>query len=293
MKLLRPLTVTDAELTSSTVAETDAAAYNAGTTYAAGAKVLYQHRVYESAADGNVGNTPSTSPDKWTNTGPSNRWAMFDRAVGTLTKTGATLTVVMQAGLIDALAFLETQAASAVIRLVNDTTTVFLKTVSFEAGGKAITDWYQYFTAPVGRARSMVIENIPMYADATLTVTLTHESAVECGAMLLGTIYPLGETQARPQLSFSDYSLKETNAFGVTDFVERAWAKKASLQVVVPTSSVDDILSELVSVRARPVLYIGDKRLDWLRIYGLARRAEVTVEYIDFSYLTLELEGLI
>lgn len=293
MKLLRPLTVTDAELTSSTVAEADAPAYNAATTYPAEAKVLYQHRIYESAAAGNVGNTPSTSPDKWVDTGPSNRWAMFDRAVGTLTKSGTTLTVVMQAGLIDALAFLETQAASARVRLVNNTTTVFDRTISFEAGGKAITDWYLYFFAPVGRAKSMVVEDIPMYGDGTLTVTLTHETAVECGALLLGTIYPLGETQARPQLSFSDYSRKETNAFGATDIVERAWAKKASLQVVVPTSSVDEVLGELVRVRARPVLYIGDKRLDWLRVYGLAKRAEVTVEYIDFSYLTLELEGLI
>jgi hypothetical protein len=295
MKLLRPIAVTDAVLQSSTVVEADAAAYNPATTYAAGAVVMYGHRLYKSAADGNLGNTPGApaSADKWTDTAPTNRWAAFDNAVGTVTSTGQTLTMVFQPGYIDALAFLETQAANASISLVSGSTLVYSRHVTFEAGGKDITDWYMYFFAPVGRKKSAVVEDIPMYENGVLTVTLTHESNVQCGVLLMGTMYPLGETLARPSLSFQDFSRKATNDFGVTTLVERPFKKLASLQVKVPTSSVDELLDELAKVRARPVLYIGDGRLDWLRVYGLAKRAEVSVEYVDYSFLTLDLEGLI
>jgi len=40
MRIIRPTTITDAMLTSSTVAETDHAAYNGATTYALGDRVI-------------------------------------------------------------------------------------------------------------------------------------------------------------------------------------------------------------------------------------------------------------
>lgn len=67
--LIRPFAVTDAALTASDVVETPPAAYNAGTTYAAGDRVSVLSgtvaTVYESLQAGNTGNTPASSPLWW------------------------------------------------------------------------------------------------------------------------------------------------------------------------------------------------------------------------------------
>lgn len=293
MKLLRLTTITDDNFASSSVPENDRPVYTAGTTYAFGDEVIYYHRIYRSTANDNLGNDPRVRADKWVATGPTNRWAMFDRAIGTLTEAGTTLTVVLTPGYIDALAMLETQATSARVTMTSNDTVVYDKELTFESGGKAITDWYQYFFAPVGRIKSMVLENLPMYPNGIVTVTLNHEENVECGVLMVGTMSFLGDTLSRPQLSFVDYSRKNTNEFGVTDVVERPWAKKAAMQVKVPTTSVDDIMTLLASVRARPSLYIGENKLDWLRVYGITKRAEAVIEYVDYSILALDIEGLI
>ena len=86
MRLIRPTTLTDAMLTSSTAPETDYPAWSSVTAYTVGARVILTatHRRYEAlAASTNV--SPSTDPTKWLDLGPTNRWAMFDARVGTAT----------------------------------------------------------------------------------------------------------------------------------------------------------------------------------------------------------------
>ena len=70
MRVIPPLAITDARLTSSSVPEVAPAAYAAGTTYALatrvgvlGLKGLID--VYESLQAGNLGNTPASSPTWW------------------------------------------------------------------------------------------------------------------------------------------------------------------------------------------------------------------------------------
>lgn len=74
MKVIPPIAITDAKLTSSTVYETVPTAYDAGTTYADGDIVSVagsnnSHTVYESLQGGNTGNTPASSPLWWVSRG--------------------------------------------------------------------------------------------------------------------------------------------------------------------------------------------------------------------------------
>lgn len=291
MRFIRPTIITTAMLASSSVAETDQPAWSSGTTYAAEAKVIHAHRVWESLANSNVGHQPDTSPTWWTDTGPTIRWAMFDRSVGTKTVADTTLTVALTPGAIDSLALLEVQAASVYVKLVSGTTTVYERTVSLEGGGQAIDDWYEYFFAPVGRKKNLVLEDLPAYSNGTLTVTLSHETAVKCGVLLVGRSYSMGDTLARPKVGIVDYSRKETDQFGVTDVVERAFSKRANVEIIVPTAFVDDILDQLAAVRATPVLWIGGVR-DALRIYGFYKTFEIDIAYPDKSFCSMTLEGL-
>jgi hypothetical protein len=73
-RVIPPLLVTDALLTSSTVVETAPTAYNGATTYAAGdtasvAGAAGLITVYESLQSANTGNAPESSPDWWKSRG--------------------------------------------------------------------------------------------------------------------------------------------------------------------------------------------------------------------------------
>lgn len=70
--IIRPIEITDAILTSSNVPEATQTAYNAGTTYASGAIVGefaavngQPQAIYLSLQNGNLGNTPASSPTWW------------------------------------------------------------------------------------------------------------------------------------------------------------------------------------------------------------------------------------
>jgi hypothetical protein len=109
---VRPVTLTDATLISSTVAEpsgSDPAVWNGGTTYAAGAlvRLAATHRVYESLQAANTANDPNTTGSLWwSEVSGTNRWAMFDGSVSSATSGATPLTVVMAPGIVDALVLL-------------------------------------------------------------------------------------------------------------------------------------------------------------------------------------------
>jgi hypothetical protein len=95
MKVIPPLTITDAMLASSTAIETAPAAYVAGTTYANGAQVSVAGSLgaldcYVSLQSSNVGHTPATSPTFWAYAGttyapysPGTTYADGQRAIDT------------------------------------------------------------------------------------------------------------------------------------------------------------------------------------------------------------------
>ena len=89
MRVIPPLTITDAILTSSSAPETAPAVYVGGTTYALNALVYTGTRggvltVWKSKAGANAGNTPASSPTWWLNTGTTysvydgSAWALGD-----------------------------------------------------------------------------------------------------------------------------------------------------------------------------------------------------------------------
>lgn len=83
MRVIPPIAITDAILTSSSVVETPPAAYVAGTTYAAGALVSTGTvggviTAWKSLAASNVGHPPASSPTWWINIGTT--YAVYDVA---------------------------------------------------------------------------------------------------------------------------------------------------------------------------------------------------------------------
>ena len=112
-QIIEPHTVTDVMLVSSTVPETDYAAWNAATSYTVGTKVIRTttHKVYENLIAGVDATLPENATGgatpRWLDLGATNSWAMFDDKVGTATTSASTLTVVLDPGSISGIGLLE------------------------------------------------------------------------------------------------------------------------------------------------------------------------------------------
>lgn len=297
MRVIRPVSIGDAALVSSEVAETDHPEYASGTTYAAGDKVILSstHRRYESVAGANIGHSPATSPDKWTDIGPTNRWAMFDDSIGTSTTRTGSVMVEIAPGAIDALALIDTEAESADVTMTVGATVVYEGSRSFMNSGVPINNWFVYFFEPIGRKNVAIFLDLPSYPAAVTKIEINGGGAVAdvaVGALIVGNSADLGMTEQGVGLGIIDYSRKETNAFGVTRVVERSWSKSMRLRTLVLTDQVDAVQRLLAGLRARPVLWLGDGGFDSMAVYGFYKDFAVDVAFETVSYCSLTVEGL-
>lgn len=296
MKLIRPIEITDAMLSSSTVAENDYPAWNAGTAYVTGNRVILAstHRRYEALA-ASTGVNPASDPTKWLDLGPTNRWAMFDARVGTASTRTASLQAVLAPGAVDAVALIDTDAEGATVTLTVDGTVTYSRTQSFNLGGNAIDNWFSWFFEPIGRKSSLLFLDVPVYANGVVSVTITRDNpadTVSCGTLLVGRQFSIGETEHGADIGIIDYSRKEADQFGVISVVERAFAKRMTARVVMQTDAVDDVHRNLAALRAIPVLWIGSETFESLTVYGFYKEFSIDLAYPTVSYCSLTIEGL-
>lgn len=279
MKVVPPIPVTGATLTSSSVAETDHAAWSNVTTYSAGQRVIKTatHLVYESIAGSNLNNDPATSPTKWLTVGATNRWAMFDEAVGSVTSDDDEIEVVLTPGrAIKAVAVLDTDAAT--VRVL------------VEEGGDTLYDETQTRDAD---QTNILFLDLPEDAAATITVTMASPSAVVAvGTLIIGNIIDLGDTEAGPSIGITDFSRRVTDDFGNTVVVERGWSKRMAIKSKIDADDIDPVQVQLASLRARPCLWIGELGRDSLTIYGFMKDFSIDQPFETTGFLSLTIEGL-
>lgn len=302
MKLIPPITINDSNLTSSNVPETDYTAWNSGTTYAIGDKVIRTtsttHRIYESLRNSNTNNTPEdnltgTTP-YWLDIAPTNKYAMFDGLVGTATTQANNITVTIAAGKIDSVALLDLTAAS--VRIVATSVlgggTVYDKTSSLILGTGS-TGWYSYFTSDLVRRNNFLATDIPSFTDLIVTIYILDPFAnVSCGVCVLGKYKDLGYTQTKFTASIIDYSRKDVDAFGNFTITKRRFSKRFTGNVFLPPGNSDTVVRTLTDVRSTAIVWIGDDNFDSTFIYGYYREFEVMVEYDHISWCNITIEGL-
>ena len=268
LQLIQPIDVTDAVLAASDMAENDHPQWASGVTYAAGARVILPatHRIYESLVDGNVGANPAASSGKWLDVAPTNRWAMFDQALGSATVSGAGIDVTLNAGAATALALLDVVGTAVRVRVGG-----YDRTMAVGPGATTFLD-------------------LPG-TGAPIRVTIDGNGGVAVGTLLVGRLVSLGVTEAGPTASINDYSRKEIDDFGEVTVVQRAWSKKMAAKALIDTAALDVVFNRVAAVRARPSLWIGQSGIDCLTIYGFFKDFSIEVGE-TVSKLSLSIEGL-
>ena len=300
MKFIRPTTITDAVLLSSTVPETDYPAWNAATAYALSARVISNHAIYERAVAGTSPTPPGSDPINWIAVGPTNRWAMFDQKMGTVTTASETLTVVLSPGRINSLALLGVQASTVTITLQAAGATVYSASLDLDSGN-SVGNWYEYFYEPIYQQTEVVITDlldaalldVPAYGEGVLTVTLARPgAAVAVGMLVVGLVTDIGGTHDGAQVSIRDFSRKEADAFGNFNLVQRDYSKQMSVDVVVPRNQVDRVTKTVSRYRATNVVWIGSTDFGSLIVYGFLADWSMVIENYAISKFTAKIEGM-
>lgn len=305
MSIIKPVTLTDAMLTSSTAAETDYTAWNAATAYVVGDKAMRAvsgvHKNFENLIAGvnatNPEDATTGATPRWLDLGATNRWAMFDTKVGTATVLASPLTVVMQPGSVGGVALLELVGAQVVVSMKDAPagTTVYTDTLSLD--GTIITSFYDWFYEDFVQLTDITITDLPtQYVACELTISITSLAGnVECGVCHFGKVYEIGTTQMGASVGIISYSVKTTDAYGAVTVTPRANSKRNTLSLVTDKALFNRNYRLLASLDSIPCIYIatGAAGYEPLIVYGFYKDFSIVVEYYATHLTNLEIEGLV
>ena len=301
MKVIRPITIDAAKVVSSSAVE-DHEVWDSGKTFAKEDRVVFSETIYESLIDANVGKQPDTHLNDWLAVGASNRMSMFDLQVNTQTKAQETLTVAFAPGKsFDSVAFLNLAG-----RLVNLTVyeapggrVVHTDEADLDNSSLNVINWYTYFFEDFDFLSEVIFQNIPPYSTGVVEVIVSSGAGelVAIGSTSVGTMIELGSTQYGLNFGIRDYSIKEfDNDFGTVKFVERAFSKRMTSNLLIPNQRLNYIAKTLQDLRAVPTLYIGtdcDPKYAVTAVFGFIKDWNVEIPYYDHSLISIEISGLI
>lgn len=306
MKIIPPISVTDAKLTASNVPETDYTEWSSITSYTTGQTVRVTttgvHRIYE-ALTGSTNKPPQSNPTEWLDIGPTNRWAMFDGKVGTYTESSAAWTVgagngiqieILPGEIVNSVALLEVYAESVTVE-VDDPIDgiVYTQTVNLVDNG-IVGDLYEYFFTPIERLQTLLLTDLPAYGTATVRISIDKsDGAAKCGQLIAGQQQEIGDLLYGAGVGILDFSRKDTDEFGLVTIIERDYSRRASFDVSIPAARTDYILRLLARYRATAVLWVGAEHRPSTIVYGYYRDFNVVLSNAVFTDMTIEVEGLV
>jgi hypothetical protein len=276
--------------------------WSSATTYALGAKVVYGiYGTYQSLQAGNLNHTPPiTSPFNdayWVRTGPTNKMAMFDDQISSVSSGTSDIIFAVVASAIDSVALLNITASKTNIAVTDKDTKALVYHNSQQLSGGESLDWYGYFFYDSDTQKtSSIYLDIPPAANSLITIKVSGTGTVSVGTYVNGQIKSLGGTQYGVSAGIIDYSRKETDEFGNTTFTKRNFSKRMNASVSLTNSNLNRVQRILYDLRATPVLWIASTDAQFeepLIIYGFYRDFSTEISYPTHSICNLQVEGLI
>lgn len=297
MQVVQPLTINDSRLTSTNVAENDYAAWNPATSYAVGDRVIRTtgvHKIFERLVAGTTATAPESDTVNWLEVSATNAWKMFDTVNSSQTTNADTIEVTITPGqVVNTVALLNVSALTIQI-VVDDPVDGVVYDETFDMQSPPLLpDWYNYFFDPITQKRDLVAQ-IPSYGSADIDIVIDKTgNTAACGTCLLGKALEIGDgVQYGARVGIQDYSRKERNQFGDFIIVQRSFSKRANWSMLLPNSQVDSVQQLLADLRTTPTLYIGSSEFASTFIFGYYKDFDITIQYVEHSICSLELEGL-
>jgi hypothetical protein len=304
MRVLPPTIVTDATFTSSTIAEPDAGETTwAAGTYATGVKRINitTHRIYEVVADPSTADDPIVgvlaTPPTWSDIGPTNKWAMFDTVIGTVSTDNLTLSVVLDPdAVVNGVAGFNINGATSInVTMTDPSAGVVYNNDVPMLDNSSVIDFYEYFFEPIVNITSFVLLDLPAYINASTTFTAIGAGDVTVGTFVYGNQISLGVANHGTSLQLLDFNIRERDTFGnfkVT--TDRRTAKLVDYDVTIPTSKVGYVYNTLSRLTTIASVWGGTGEPDdSTLVYGYYRNMNINIDAPSVSSATIQIEGLV
>jgi hypothetical protein len=176
--------------------------------------------------------------------------------------------------------------------VASDTITVYDNVFAMQSDS-GITSWFDYYSEEIAYSADLVVSNMPLYPNPTIRIVVySSTGAVSVGNCALGQTRDIGGTTYGAKAGIQDYSRKETDDFGNTSLIQRAYAKRSTFRSVVNNNQVDQVFDLLATLRATPIVWLGSDDYSMTWGYGWLRDWAIEVAFPTVSHLAIEMEGL-
>lgn len=297
MQVINPVDIAGSNIISTNAVNTYAD-WSSTATYSKTDRVTYNSYYWESLVDSNTNQNPESTTLQWVKVSPSNKSAMFDMQISSQTITTGNLEVSIKPGkAVNCLTLFNLSGLEVTLQVLDTVggTEIYNKTVGLD--GTYIQDWYSYFFDEYSFRQEVVFNGIPPYLDCVINLTVTPGTGGEAkvGSFVTGTLVQIGETQQGMSYGIRDYSLKETDEFGVVSFVQRNFSKRMHPTVFVNNGRLNYVSKLLTNIRAKPTAWMAttDDRFEGTIVYGYYKDFNIEVPYPNHSLISIEIEGLI
>lgn len=296
MIIVKPLTVTESNLTASNILENDAPDWTPSTPYDLGDEVIFDHRVYESLEganesqpdEGAIAESPS-----WLDLGPTNRYRMWDAVPAPQSIRAGNIDVtVTPESTINAVGLINVNANSVTVQVIDSVDGVVYSQTRSLQDVSEITDWYSYFFEPITVKNDLVFLDLPNYASPVRVIVNAGSGTASVGEVVLGRQQELGCTQYGSSLGLRDYSRVEQDDFGNYDITRRRFSKTFDYDVIVERDSTATVQRALTRVRSTATLFIGKEDREETIIYGFYRDMQIVLTQPTFVDMSVECESL-
>lgn len=293
MDIVRILPVTPAMVATDAV-DADPA-WSGPTTYADQARATHQRRIWLSLQSGNTGHEPGQPGSEawWSDAGPSNRWAMFDDEVGTVSTRAGSLSVTINGIGAPMVALLNVRGKTARCVSVHGAATVYDRTVQLW-DTSVIADWADYFFAEPEFRGEALFEGLPGVPGQSVTVTVTAAgSSAQIGMCLPGRPFFAGDERFGVQRSGNDYSTVTFDPYGKATIRRRGYAREISTQTRLHNREFDRLARRLDQIASEPVLVLSGRPVaEATIVYGLVSYS-LDLATPRYSYASIDAKGLI
>ncbi|MBU0749155.1 MAG: hypothetical protein KKG67_20425 [Gammaproteobacteria bacterium] len=297
MRIIRPLTITDAMITAHSVPEPapGEALWVEATNYALGAQVIRveTHSVYENTDPGINATPPEEAPTRWKRMGPTNRYRCLGKRVQsqTLADGGMSITIKPNRAA-DGLAIFNARGQR--IRIAYGS-----KEIVIPLRRRTVTGWYSYLFEPFAFRKDVVLLNIPPKRQPiTITVEQTPGQLGGMGPCILGPSKDLGGTQFGVAPGIKDFSSYDEAFDGSLEIQRRGYAKTMRVPVLLEgppdkvAAMLDDVHALMAENRGVPLVWVaGNGRFDCLTALGVYRSFNPVIEDETYCVAQYEIRG--
>ena len=291
MIVIPPVAITPAMLVGTNAV--DAAAWAAGTTYAAAAKVAYNYRTYVSLQAGNVGKNPATEPTWWYDSAPVNSMAAFDTSVSTATTATGGLSFTVQCGRITAVGFMGLlgQSITVTVRDGPGGSVVYTET---RAIASSEGTFYGWCFEPFAQVRESAFYGLPGATNGYLTVDVAGAGTCAVGLCVMGKQFEVGKAEYGFGMPLEDRGRHYLDALGNAVNVERGYSKGMSGAIVADRANFNRLIAFLSDHIGSPCLWIaapGRGDLVSATAFGRFVRAAPVIANSQMITASLEIAG--